>query len=54
MTYQLNIGASIVQLYQERASEAEEFHKLQQLICKRFWVECVSCIDFVFYLFIFA
>jgi hypothetical protein len=45
LTYQLNIGASIVQFYQESNSEAEEFHKIQQCICKRFWVDCVSCID---------
>jgi hypothetical protein len=45
-TYQLSIGASIVQFYQSN-SEAEEFQKLQQLICKRIWVEFVSCVEFV-------
>jgi hypothetical protein len=44
---QLNIAASIVHFYQEKNSEAEDFHKLQQLICKRFWIEFVSYAQFI-------
>jgi hypothetical protein len=46
-TCQLNIGPSIILFYQEKNSEAEDYHKLQQLICKRFWVEFVSYVHFI-------
>jgi hypothetical protein len=44
---QLNIGASIIHFYQESNSEAEDYHKLQQLICKRYWREFVSYVQFL-------
>ena len=39
---QLQISSSIVNFYQDRKSEVEDYHRLQQLICKRFLEEFVS------------
>jgi hypothetical protein len=42
MSYQLNIGLSVDNFYQDTNSEAKEYHHVQQLISRKFLVEFVS------------
>ncbi|XP_069693498.1 dynamin-binding protein-like isoform X2 [Periplaneta americana] len=45
MMHQLNIGSLVAFFYQESNSEVQEFHKLHQLVCKRFWEEFRKTIE---------
>ena len=44
MSCQLNIGVSVDHFYQDKNSEAKGYNHVQQLICRKFLVEFVSCV----------
>jgi hypothetical protein len=42
LSCQLNTGSSVVHFYEDKNSEAKEYHQVQQRICGKFYVEFVS------------
>jgi hypothetical protein len=42
LSCQLNTGSGVVHFHEDKNSEAKEYYQVQQLICRKFFVEFVS------------